>query len=263
MNTVINDKLDALISLTAKDCGNDDVEMFKKLDTSGVSLDKRFYIKLKHIIRKHKCSSSTLTIKKFFVRAAVALMALMSLGFLTIMAMPDLREAVFDAVVEWYDNYISIRYEPVTYDTQGADTTTQSPDSSFKADSEDEGTVSVVTPPARIEKVMKPTYIPKDFEEEVLISDISCFVIEYYKVNDLYYTYYQTIIDEHDKWFDNNNARITEITLNNETIATLIEYNDRENKYIIWNDGQYVYHIEVFKSSLSLEELIKIAESVQ
>jgi len=110
---------------------------------------------------------------------------------------------------------------------------------------------------------MKPTYIPKDLEEEVLISDISCFVIEYYKVNDLYYTYYQTIIDEHDKWFDNNNARITEITLNNETIATLIEYNDRENKYIIWNDGQYVYHIEVFKSSLSLEELIKIAESVQ
>ena len=45
MNTEMNDKLDVLIALSAKDCGNDDVEMFRKLDTSNVSLDKSFYRK--------------------------------------------------------------------------------------------------------------------------------------------------------------------------------------------------------------------------
>jgi hypothetical protein len=262
MNIGINDKLDALISLTAKECGNDDVEMFNNLDTSKVSLDKRFYLKLRQIISKYKRTTVVLTFKKFLVRVAVALMALMSLGFLTIMATPDLREAIFEAVVEWYENYISIRYEPVADDTHGTDTTYESIDSTFVASSENESNVPVVVPPTKIENVMKPAYIPKDLEEEVVKSDISGLVIDYYKGNDLCYTYYQTVLNGHDKLFDNKNAKISEITIN-ETIATLIEYNNSDDKNIVWNDGLYFYHIQVFESFISIEELLKIAESVQ
>ena len=58
MNIGIHDKLDAMISLTAKECGNDDVDMFNNLDTSKVLLDKAFYVKQKQIINKQTLSTT-------------------------------------------------------------------------------------------------------------------------------------------------------------------------------------------------------------
>lgn len=43
MSTEAGDKLDLLIAFAARDCGNDDVEMFRELDTSGVTLSDSFY----------------------------------------------------------------------------------------------------------------------------------------------------------------------------------------------------------------------------
>ena len=54
MNTEINDKLDVLIALSAKDCGNDDVEMFRSLDKSDVNLGKNFYAKQRRIVNKYE-----------------------------------------------------------------------------------------------------------------------------------------------------------------------------------------------------------------
>ena len=42
MNTEINDKLDVLIALSAKDCGNDDVEMFLSLTNTNVNLQSLY-----------------------------------------------------------------------------------------------------------------------------------------------------------------------------------------------------------------------------
>lgn len=99
MNTEINDKLDVLIALSAKDCGNDDVEIFRSLDTSNVSLERNFYAKQRRTINKYKRRPTVTLLRKCLIRVAVALMALMSVGFLTVMAVPDLREAVFEAVI--------------------------------------------------------------------------------------------------------------------------------------------------------------------
>lgn len=98
MNTEINDKLDVLIALSAKDCGNDDVEMFRSLDKSDVNLGKNFYAKQRRIVNKYERKPTVTLLRKCLIRVAVALMALMSVGFLTVMAVPDLREAVFEAV---------------------------------------------------------------------------------------------------------------------------------------------------------------------
>lgn len=100
MNTEINDKLDLMIAYSAKECGSDDVEMFRSLDTTKVSLSKEFYIKKNRTISRYKRKPALAVLRKCLVRAAVALMAVMAFGFLTVMAIPDLREAVFEAVVE-------------------------------------------------------------------------------------------------------------------------------------------------------------------
>lgn len=257
MNIGINDKLDALISLTAKECGNDDVEMFNNLDTSKVSLDKRFYLKLRQIISKHKHTAVVLTLKKFFVRAAVALMALMSLGFLTIMATPDLRESVFEAVVEWYENYFSIQFKPAEDDT------VESSDASLTENSKEESELpSAVTHPTKIEKVMKPTYIPDGLEEELAVKNNSGVTIDYFWGDTLCFTYHQKLLNKHNILFDNDTATITEIRINNNP-AQLIEFSDRETIIIVWTDGMYTYYIELQDPAISTDELIKIASSVK
>lgn len=261
MNIGINDKLDALISLTAKECGNDDVEMFNNLDTSKVSLDKRFYLKLRQIISKHKHTAAVFTLKKCLVRVAVALMALMSLGFLTIMATPDLREAVFEAVVEWYEDYISIQYKPVEEDTHKSNITDKSTDISLTENPGDDSEIpGVSSPPTKIEKVMKPTYIPEGVEEEELLNNNTVVACDYYCGNDLLYHYSQILFKDNGKLFDNGGVIIGNTKINGYN-ASIMEYADKEGIAIVWTDGLYYYHLH--SSILDIDELTRIAESVK
>ena len=262
MNIGINDKLDILISLAAKDCGNDDVVMFDSLDKSRAFLDKRFYIKLRQIVNRKKHAPTIIVLKKCLVRVAVALMALMSLGFLTIMATPDLRDALFEAVVEWYDNYVSIRYEPIKDDTYEPDITEESTDVSLTKSPEEESSVPViVAPPTKIEIVMKPTYIPEGLEEELIVSNISTVVIDYYDGNDLCYTYNQILFRDNKKLLDNETIQIAN-TIINGYAASIVEHKNQNEKAIIWTDGLYYYQIITYSSKISVEQLIIIASSV-
>jgi hypothetical protein len=257
----INDKLDALISLTAKDCGNDDVVMFNNLDTSKTKLDNKFYIKLRQVISKHKHSTTIILVKKCFVRIAVALMALMSLGFLTIMATPDLREAVFEAVIEWYDNYISIRYVPVEEDTCEVYITSESVTASLTEAPGDESKVIVnIVPPTKIEKVLKPTDLPEGIEEEIVLNNKTTVTIDYYIGNEYIFTYNQILFKDNNKLFDNVTVAIENIEVNG-NIANIIEYDNREGKAVIWTDGYYYYYL--FSSLLSIDELVDLALSVE
>lgn len=263
MNIGINDKLDILISLAAKDCGNDDVVMFDSLDKSRAFLDKRFYIKLRQIVNRKKHAPTIIVLKKCLVRVAVALMALMSLGFLTIMATPDLRQAVFEAVVEWYEGYISIQYNPVGKDTHKNNLADESTDVSLTENPGDESEIPVVSsPPTKIEKVMRPTYIPEGLEEDVVVSNISVVVIDYYHGNDWVGSYQQILFRDNEKLFDNETIIIQSTNVNGYA-ATIIEYGNKDGQAIIWTDGIYYYQIYLFTEHINEEELISIAESVQ
>lgn len=94
MSTEAGDKLDLLIAFAARDCGNDDVEMFRELDTSGVTLSDSFYAGQRRLIGRYKRKPALAMFRKCFVRVAVALLALMSVGFLTVMAVPNIRNAM-------------------------------------------------------------------------------------------------------------------------------------------------------------------------
>lgn len=105
-------KFEKLISIAAMDCGNDEVEAFDNLDTSDVVFSSRFQrIKYK-IIRKYNYPKQhTVTIKVFW-RILIALMVVMSIGFMTIMAVEPLREALFKAVITQYDDHFTISFKP-------------------------------------------------------------------------------------------------------------------------------------------------------
>ena len=255
MNTEMNDKLDVLIALSAKDCGNDDVEMFHGLDTSKTVLGRGFYIKQRRIINKHKHKPTVILLKKCFIRVAIALLLLMSIGFLTVMAVPELREAVFEVVIEWHDDYIAIHFEPSDRDQHES----TDPSSVSEVISESESLYTEIPPPTEIETVMKPTYIPEGVEEDIVLNTMASVVIDYYLEDDLVLSYIQTLFSDKDKLFDNN----TNITYNveiNGNSAVVLEY-EVSGQAIIWTDGAYYYYVH--SMTMDLNELIKVASSVQ
>ena len=287
MNTAINDKLDLLIALAAKDCGNDDVEMFRSLDTSDVNLGNNFYAKQRRAINKYKRKPAITLIRKCLIRVAVALMAILSFGFMTVMAMPDLKEAVFEAVVEWYDNHISIRFEPsggknneptdtttstttsststTTSSTSTSSTSTTTSSTSTSTSStpsgitgESDSSNSAITPPTRIEKVMKPTYIPEGAEEDLVTSNKIVVTIDYYIGDDVDLSFSQRLLDNNGVFFDDNVISY-DIEVNGYS-AVLLEF-ESGMKAIAWTDGAYYYYI--LSTISDVNELIKIASSVR
>ena len=191
MQNTRNDKLDYMLYMVAAECCKTDVEKFDSIDDSNVSFTPDFYRKQNRIIRKYKYRPMFKAIKKIASRVAIVLMAILSAGFITVMAVEPLREALYETIIEWYDDYLTIRFEPIdreTEDTDQINTETENSDTEERVtenvssnsvtetvnDESDpqteittEKTAEVVTPPTTIKEVRKPTYIPDGVVEDV------------------------------------------------------------------------------------------------
>lgn len=248
MNTELNDKLDLLIAWAARDCENDEAEKFKNIDTSGVVLSAGFYARKRRLIGRYKLRPALAVCRKCFVRVAVALMALMSIGFLTVMAIPDVRNAMFDAVVEWYENYVSVRFEVGGGDEPG-DIASVDPDTASAS----------VTPPTKIEKIMKPTYVPQDAEEDVVANNTFCVITDYYLGDDMVLSFTQTLLNDWEKLFDNGISDTQDIAINGN--KAVVFRHETQGNVIVWSDGEYCYQLR--SVTFGIDELVKIASSVK
>ncbi len=257
MNIGMTDKLDMMIALVAKDCGNDDVEMFDNLDTSSVVLDKYFYRKRDRIIAKYKHHPAILIFKKGLFRVAVAILIIMSLGFTAVMAITPLREALFETVIEWYEDYLTIRYEPADKE----DHTNKENDSGITDNTETPpANDPIVTPPTIIEEVRKPTYLPAGMVEDVLASNKLMVYIDYYLNNEYIFTFTQMLLTEREKLIDNEGAELSIVDINGNE-GVVIQYENKTGLSIVWSDGEYVY--QLITQSIDLNELMFYCQSVQ
>lgn len=258
MNTEMNDKLDLLIAFSAADCEQEEVEMFRNLDTSGVTLSGDFYAKQRRLVRRYKRKPALVLLRKCLVHAAVVLMAVMSVAFLTAMAIPNVRNAIFDAVVEWYDDYILVRFEP------NGEAGSDGPDTSLNSEATDSGHESdgsqiEITPAEKIEKVMKPSYVPEGAEEDIVNISKSSAIIDYYLADNLILSFTQTLYNSKDKLYDNKTSVSHNIEVGGYS-AVALEF-ESSGRAIIWTDGVYYYYVH--SATLDVDELIKIASSVQ
>lgn len=240
MNTWTDDKLDMLICLAARQCGNDDVEAFDNTDTNDIKLSHGFYARARRTVSRYRHRTMMKTLHRVSVRIAVALMALMSLCVITVVAIPDLRHAVSGAVVEWYNDCISVKFEPDESNIADAPTNHNS-DAPVNFD------------------VKMPTRLPDGVTEKVIANNEWRFVVNYYSGDKLLCSYRQCPLTDSKEYFDNTGIKISSIDIHDYT-ASLIEYSDHNAKTIIWNDGKYIYRIMSYE--LSRGELIDMAESI-
>ena len=263
------DKLDYMIQLAYLQCGTKDAELFDEVDGTEVpvpkSLDRRIMRLISREAREQCCGKT----KRMLGRTAIAAMLIMSIMFTLLISVTGIREAIWKAIVEWHDNYITISFEKNIEDI-GEEVTEESTAENTQSDtsidsqpeSDDEPSLEnkpVVTPPTKIEEVRKPTYIPDGVIEDEIRTQ-SYFVVDYFLGNDIVCSFSQFIIKENDKYFDNETASVEEIYIN-EYKASLVTYSSQTEKGIVWSDGEYVY---IFVSSvLDVEEMKAIAESVK
>ncbi len=109
-----NNKFDYLINLALLDCGDKDYEMFMSIDETKVIVDENLNKKVFRLIRKKEREQKTTKVRRVAIMVAIVAMLIMSICFITIMAIEPIRNAIWHVIVEWHDDYISVKYEPET-----------------------------------------------------------------------------------------------------------------------------------------------------
>lgn len=230
------DKYDYLIALSTLDVKDDDVKMFMELDDSDVVLSERIIRKIEKLIRRESVykSNEVVKFKRVLSRVAIITLVIISVMFTAMMSVSAIRNAVWEIITEWYEEYVAVGYVP------------------------EEG-LEALEPPKMIEEIRKPTLLPLGVEEEIGIKSKSMFVCDYYVGDECYLSFKQTLIDDASK-LDSDDATMIRIMIGDHA-AWLFTYETEEYAYILWNDTQYAYVIS--SNILDVDTLISIAESVK
>lgn len=244
MNTAMHDKLDLMIALVAKDCGEDDVAAFDALDTGAVVLDASLDRRILRLIGRHRRRPARRRAGRVLVRVAVAVLVLLLLGITTVMAVPALREPFVEAIIEWYEKSLAVRYDPSTGQNGG------------------EGGEPPLHVPKKIEEVRKPMLFPIGTVEDSIIEASNMTVSDYYLGEDILYSYFQLLLDNTARHIDREGAQLSDVDINGAK-GILIEYPNDETGYatVMWNDGEYVYQLIGYKGNA--RETIEVARSVR
>ena len=223
------DKLDALILLA----GDALVEKNLKTDLlDGAplvkrpkSLDRKIARMIQH--ERRKPYNEVFVIMK---QTAAVFLVVCTLMFAMAMSVDAVREAFWNAVVEWFDKYISVVYE------------------------------TEVDPPDVIEEYKEPQLVPVGAERVVVVKNEYYQVINYYLDNTLVFNYKQSILDNRNHYYDQNIQNTEKLMINN-YYGYFINFDNHRNS-LCWNCENYHYEIFFHNKSLDIPLLISIAESL-
>lgn len=247
MKELQGNKMDALISASLYRNVSKEAEAFMSLDVSGIKDNPR--IKNRILNRaKNKRSASWISTLRI---AAVACLIIIAMVFTACMCIPEVRESMWNAFVEWYDDHISVHF------TQN--------ESEEKKDGKEDNNTDVQEAPSSIKKRAFASYIPEGYySEEREASSMFTDIFYYDRDGNMKFRLMQTIlgeVNEDDMMLDNENDPITTMYINgNEGI--LVEYPDVPGLYyLVWQDESYQYSL--YGSFTSVSELMKIAEGIR
>ena len=131
---------------------DDKISDFMSDDADKLMFGDSYYKKKKRILAHEAFKIAFRKIKYISSKIAMIFVAIILATFVTVMSVSALRNAVWNAIVEWYEEYIDIKYD--------------STDDTKKELSE-------------IEQIHKPTILPEGMQETVLLEDKTSIIIEY------------------------------------------------------------------------------------
>lgn len=227
-----NDKLDALIIMSGDVLIKKNYELYQNTDVSGVikpkSLDRRVMRNINRENRKKEYGN----LYKYLRRCAVLILVVCTVSFAVMMSVEAVRSAVWNAIIEFFDDYLSI---------------------SYVMDSE---------VPDKIEQKSEPEIGRPEWEKQVVADNNGMYVVVYRENGEKIITYMQRVIDENNTWFDNENTEIQNIKIG-EMSAVLMFRTDMQTYSLSWSDGRYEYSLESHSSEITKEDLISFAKTLR
>ena len=150
-----SDKFDHLIALAAMKCAEDDAKVLHDSDTSKVKFDASYDKRKNKIIRKYKSVPSTSRFKTKTFRLVAAVIVIITMLGVLIGCVPRLRQAIYDAIMGWYDKYFTVSYE--------------SPSGKEQESAADENLGEDKLAPTYIVERHKPTALPEGAWEDYVV----------------------------------------------------------------------------------------------
>lgn len=232
------DDLDLCLYAAAPYAGSHEMEEFEEARHSVISerptvlkqREKRIFRKIQRSIRYAENHAHYHPVWEMAKRVSVIVLLILSVSFLGALQVEAVRQEIYHAVVEWFDEKLGIQFASVTEDVQ-----TQILD--YK------------------EPVMDTTYT-----QNVIRKDGTGFLVEY-EIADSLITYTQKPLAEYASLLSNRDTQVEDIEvqdLSGIKVTYTIEETTMTN--IIWKDEKYAYSIS---GNLTYAELLMIAESVQ
>ncbi len=232
MKDYIIDKLDAMIMLSSGALLDDYDKYFNSIDTSAISIDKKFDVNIRYIIWKAKYEpvfKKILTVSK---RIAIICLMVISVMFTAAMSVDAVRDAFYRVITEWFDDYIAINIV-----------------------SENEIIPKLIT------QKKEPSYLPGDYDKITEVDFPTMYTLIYKTGENRVLTYTQYIIDSK-TIIDSDHCTLNKILINGYE-AILSEYSDDNRIIVYFNDGNYEYLLTSYDGYITGEQLIKIAENIK
>lgn len=232
------DDLDLCLYVAAPYAGSHEMEEFEEARHSTVSerstvskqREKRIFRKIQRSIRYAENHAHYHPVWEMAKRVSVIVLLILSVSFLGALQVEAVRQEIYHAVVEWFDEKLGIQFVSVAEDVQ-----TQILE--YK------------------EPVMDTTYT-----QNVIRKDGTGFLVEYESADSLI-TYTQKLLADYASLLSNRDTQVEDIEvqdLSGIKVTYTIEETTMTN--IIWKDEKYAYSIS---GNLTYAELLVIAESVQ
>lgn len=254
------DKLDQLLAAHTRQSVEDEAKHFLSLDVSDIEYNEEIKKRaLRYAFKRSRYSRKQQVVRVLLVACLVVMLAAIT----ACMTFPELCDAIWNSVVEWYDDYIKVRFEETTEvkkDTDGIATIDSlSPEKANTSSCIVEK--EIAAPPTTIEHKAYMTFMPEGYyaefgEEDPRYIFVNCFD----ETKEFKFYLMQGIIDHQSAYLDTQQENLIELEINGFP-AVLREQTLKSSGYsLIWTDGLYYYTL--YGEFESLTELVQIAESV-
>ena len=233
LRTITDNELDIVMRLAARRLVKKEIERLESMDTSQMpeapGFDKKVRAAIRRDAQKEKLKKVWKPVGHVVKTVGIVIVVGIVALFTMAMAIRPLRTAVWDAVVEWYENYVTVSLpEEADY-------------------------------PQEIEEIKFPSYIPEGWS--ITVDSKKPKKVSYVLTgeNDELIFIDQMVIGYSDELhIDNTEVELSEVMLNGQTETQLAEYSDGRI-ILIWKKA-YVFFMETFDCPLDL--VIQIAESI-
>ena len=232
MAKISNDNMKIALRAAAPLCYEDDLAVFMSDEAEQMQVGDRTTIRFMKRLHRENSREIRNRIMSVLKVAAMFLLVTGTVLFTLAMSIDTVRAAIKEAIVEmfYYEDFIEVKTKDDSCGTY-------------------------------VERSYELTYIPEGYVlKDELRDHTGIAVSQYYENSDgSSFTFdVSTANGGEGKRFDNTNVKITQITLNDATEATIFEY-DYGYKRIMWIE-KYCFIVGGYSD---LETLIRIAESVQ